>query len=96
MTITICVNYHIYWACYHKYWRRSARRECLDYVLIFHEKQLYRVLRAYVDYFYLARSQQGISRQGSYLRFTRVWNTKYLCSSPEWITPQVPKSGLLT
>jgi hypothetical protein len=62
--------------------RRSARRECLDHVLIFHEKQVYRVLRAYVDYFYLTRPHQGISRQGRYLRFTRAWNTKHLCSDP--------------
>jgi len=29
----------------------SVRRECLDHVLILHEKQLHRILRAYVAYF---------------------------------------------
>jgi putative transposase len=33
----------------------SVRRECLDHMLILHEKQLHRVLRAYVKYFNLAR-----------------------------------------
>jgi putative transposase len=33
----------------------SIRRECLDHVLILHEKQLHRVLKAYVEYFNGAR-----------------------------------------
>ena len=41
----------------------SVRRECLDHVLIFHEKQLHRVLRAYVKYFNEARPHQGIQQQ---------------------------------
>ncbi len=41
----------------------SVRRECLDHVLIFHEKQLHRVLRAYVEYFTRARPHQGIHQQ---------------------------------
>src|SRR5205823_13576684 len=38
----------------------SVRRECLDHVLILHEKQLHRVLRVYVKYFNEARPHQGI------------------------------------
>jgi putative transposase len=41
----------------------SVRRECLDHLLILHEKQLHRVLRAYVNYFNLARLHQGIQQQ---------------------------------
>jgi putative transposase len=41
----------------------SVRRECLDHVLILHEKQLHRVLRAYVEYFNRARPHQGIRQQ---------------------------------
>jgi putative transposase len=41
----------------------SVRRECLDQMLILHEKQLHRVLRAYVNYFNLARPHQGIQQQ---------------------------------
>jgi len=41
----------------------SVRRECLDQVLILHEKQLHRVLRAYVAYFNRARPHQGIHQQ---------------------------------
>ena len=41
----------------------SVRRECLDHFLIFHEKQLYRLLRAYVVYFNHARPHQGMRQQ---------------------------------
>jgi putative transposase len=41
----------------------SVRRECLDHLLILHEKQLHRVLNAYVLYFNRARPHQGIKQQ---------------------------------
>jgi len=41
----------------------SVRRECLDHVLILHERHLHRVLRAYVAYFNRARPHQGIHQQ---------------------------------
>ena len=41
----------------------SVRRECLDHMLILSEKQLHRVLRAYVEYFNRARPHQGIQQQ---------------------------------
>src|SRR5215472_11901301 len=41
----------------------SVRRECLDHLLILHERQLHRVLHAYVDYFNRARPHQGIRQQ---------------------------------
>jgi transposase InsO family protein len=41
----------------------SVRRECLDHLLILQEKQLHRVLRAYVQYFNQARPHQGIRQQ---------------------------------
>jgi len=41
----------------------SVRGECLDHLLILHEKQLQRVLNAYVDYFNRARPHQGIKQQ---------------------------------
>jgi putative transposase len=41
----------------------SVRRECLDHVLILHEKQLHRVLHAYVEYFNGVRPHQGIQQQ---------------------------------
>jgi putative transposase len=41
----------------------SIRRECLDQILILHEKQLHRVLQAYVKYFNEARPHQGIHQQ---------------------------------
>ena len=42
---------------------RSVRQECLDHLLIFHEKQLQRVLNGYVAYFNQARPHQGIQQQ---------------------------------
>ena len=44
---------------------RSMRQECLDHLLILHEKQLQRVLNEYVTYFNQARPHQGISAAGS-------------------------------
>ncbi len=41
----------------------SVRHECLDHLLILHEKQLQRVLSAYVHYFNQARPHQGIRQQ---------------------------------
>jgi putative transposase len=41
----------------------SVRRECLDHLLILHERQLDRVLHAYVQYFNRARPHQGINQQ---------------------------------
>ena len=42
---------------------RSVRHECLDHVLILHERQLQRVLNQYVVYFNRARPHQGIKQQ---------------------------------
>jgi len=42
---------------------RSVRQECLDHLLILQEKQLQRVLNAYVGYFNQARPHQGIQQQ---------------------------------
>ncbi len=41
----------------------SVRRECLDHFLIFHEKHLSRLLKAYVVYFNQARPHQGLGQQ---------------------------------
>jgi putative transposase len=41
----------------------SVRRECLDHLFIFQEKQLHRVLHASVQYFNQARPHQGIKQQ---------------------------------
>ena len=40
----------------------SVRRACLDHLLVLHEKQLYRVLRAYCTYFTTSRPHQGIGQ----------------------------------
>jgi len=41
----------------------SVRRECLDHLFILQEKQLQRILGAYVQYFNQARPHQGITQQ---------------------------------
>ena len=40
----------------------SVRRECLDHLLIFGERQLYRVIQGYVEYFNRSRPHQGIGQ----------------------------------
>jgi hypothetical protein len=42
---------------------RSVRRACLDHFLIFHEKQLSRLLKAYAVYFNQARPHQGLGQR---------------------------------
>jgi putative transposase len=42
---------------------RSGRQECLDHLLILQERQLHRILKAYVAYFNQARPHQGIGQQ---------------------------------
>jgi len=42
---------------------RSVRQECLDHLLIFHEKQLQRVLNGYIAYFNRAQPHQGVRQQ---------------------------------
>jgi len=42
---------------------RSVRQACLDHLLILEEKQLQRVLNAYVAYFNQARPHQGMAQQ---------------------------------
>ena len=42
---------------------RSVRQECLDHLLILQEKQLQRVLNAYMTYFNQARPHQGIQQK---------------------------------
>jgi transposase InsO family protein len=42
---------------------RSVRQECLDHLLILHEKQLQRVLNGYVASFNRARPHEGIAQQ---------------------------------
>jgi transposase InsO family protein len=41
----------------------SVRRECLDHFFIFHEKQLYRLLKSYALYFNQARPHQGLGQR---------------------------------
>ncbi len=41
----------------------SVRRECLDHFLIFHEKQLHRLLNAYTVYFNHVRPHQGLEQR---------------------------------
>lgn len=42
---------------------KSARNECLDHMLMFGERHLYRVMNEYVRYFNRARPQQAIGQK---------------------------------
>lgn len=46
-------------------WIRSVRDECLDHLLIFSERHLWHVLRAYVAYYNERRPHQGLDQQCS-------------------------------
>jgi putative transposase len=39
----------------------SIRRECLDHIVVLHERHLQRVLRAYVDYYHHWRTHQSLA-----------------------------------
>ena len=41
----------------------SVRRECLDHILVFGDRQLHRVIKEYVEYFNRARPHQGIGQR---------------------------------
>ncbi len=66
----------------------SVRRECLDHLLILHEKQLHRVLRAYVNYFNLARPHQGIQQQ--------VPDREVSCVSPDQHSARISSVSVLS
>ncbi len=40
----------------------SIRRECLNYVVVFNERHLRRVLSSYVDYYHLARTHLSLQK----------------------------------
>ena len=41
----------------------SVRRECLDHILVFGDRQLHRVIKEYVEYFNRAKPHQGIGQR---------------------------------
>ena len=41
----------------------SVRRECLDHILVFGDRQLHRVIKKHVEYFNRARPHQGIGQR---------------------------------
>ncbi len=70
----------------------SVRRECLDHILILSEKQLHRVLRAYVAYFNRARPHQGMKGKSPAFHQLSLMNISsqyrswagYTTSTEEW------------
>jgi putative transposase len=44
-------------------WVRTAREECLDYILILSQLHLRRVLNIFIDYYDTARPHQGLGQQ---------------------------------
>jgi len=42
--------------------QKSVRVECLDYLLILGQRHLYRMVKAYVDYFNQERPHQGLNQ----------------------------------
>jgi hypothetical protein len=69
----------------------SVRRECLDHLLILQEKQLQRVLNAYVNSFNRARPHQGIRRAAS-----RAASRVSASRSHRWQGPRLPDFRWIT
>jgi len=65
----------------------SVRRECLDHLFIFQEKQLHRVLQAYVQYFNQARPKASNNRsQNSMVSlFLRITMLARFSPSRSWV-----------
>jgi transposase InsO family protein len=73
--------------------------ECLDHLLILQEKQLDRVLHAYVQYFNRARPHQGIRQQIPDLRRISHILLSYKregerSSGPGWVAPRLSLGSL--
>ncbi len=43
----------------------SIRRECLDYIVIFNERHLHRVLSTYIDYYHRTRTHLSLDKDCS-------------------------------
>jgi putative transposase len=69
----------------------SVRRECLDHLFILQEKQLHRVLRAYVQYFNQARPQEAHHTTDP-RSLWRAWS----CRSRGWQDPRLASPGWMT
>lgn len=48
--------------CFAERWISSLRRDCLDHVIALNERQLSRVIRAYVDYYHRDRTHLGLEK----------------------------------
>jgi putative transposase len=68
----------------------SVRRECLDHLLLLHERHLGRVLREYVAYFNADRPHQGIGQAIP----GRATHTQEVLSSPGGVTATAILGGL--
>jgi putative transposase len=79
----------------------SVRRECLDHLFILQEKQLHRVLRAYVQYYNQARPQEAHQTTDPRTVWcacpsgSRGWQNPLL-PSPGWIAPRLPQKRLIS
>jgi transposase InsO family protein len=60
----------------------SIRRECLDHFIIFNERHLYQVLRAYVEYYSNARTHLSLDRNSPVPRTTQLPSDGKVVSIP--------------
>lgn len=61
----------------------SIRRECLDHVIVFNERGLYRILQAYFDYYHRARTHQSLENNAPFLREIEAPDRGKVIAAPE-------------
>ena len=60
----------------------TLRRECTDHVLVFHERQLERLLRHYVAYYNSSRTHSALERNAPYPRAPATAPAQELVATP--------------
>jgi hypothetical protein len=61
----------------------SIRRECLDYVIVFHEARLRRHLKSFVGYYHRSRTHLGLKKETPGPRPVHPTEAGRIISNPE-------------
>jgi transposase InsO family protein len=61
----------------------TIRRECLDHIIVFHERSLYRHLRDFPDYYHRTRTHLGLQKDTPESRPVQFAEAGAIVSIPE-------------